>query len=124
MRLYYHPASTTCRMIMLFASEEGIDLDYEIVDLFTGEHLKPDFATINPNCLVPALEDSGFRLTESSAILKYLANNHSEKGSALRKGVRRDMCYSLRGAIFSIRIASVTADPIIDLIPIIDPIGS
>ena len=37
MRLYYHPASTTSRMIMLFASEEGIDLDYKVVDLFTGE---------------------------------------------------------------------------------------
>lgn len=74
MRLYYHPASTTCRMIMLFASEEGIDLDYEIVDLFTGEHLKPDYAKINPSCLVPTLEDGDFRLTESSAILKYLAD--------------------------------------------------
>ena len=73
MRLYYHPASTTSRMIMLFASEEGIDLDYKVVDLFTGEHLKPDFAAINPNCLVPALDDGDFRLTESSAILKYLA---------------------------------------------------
>jgi glutathione S-transferase len=73
MRLYYHPASTTSRMITLFASEEGIDLDYKVVDLLTGEHLKPDFAAINPNCLVPALEDGDFRLTESSAILKYLA---------------------------------------------------
>ena len=25
---------------MLFASEEGIDLNYEIVDLFTGEHMR------------------------------------------------------------------------------------
>ena len=33
MRLYYHPASTTSRMIKLFASEEGIDLDYKVVDL-------------------------------------------------------------------------------------------
>jgi glutathione S-transferase len=74
MRLYYHPASTTSRMIMLFASEEGIDLDYKVVDLFTGEHLKPDFAAINPNCMVPALDDGDFRLTESSAILKYLAD--------------------------------------------------
>ena len=74
MRLYYHPASTTSRMIMLFASEEGIDLDYKVVDLFTGEHLKPDYAAINPNCMVPALHDGDFRLTESSAILKYLAD--------------------------------------------------
>ena len=61
-------------MIMLFASEEGIDLDFKVVDLFTGEHLKPDFAGINPSSLVPVLEDGDFRLTESSAILKYLAD--------------------------------------------------
>ena len=74
MRLYYHPASTTSRTIMLFASDQGIDLEYKVVDLFTGEHLKPEFAKINPSCLVPVLEDGDFRLTESSAILKYLAD--------------------------------------------------
>lgn len=74
MKLYFHPASTTSRMVQLFAMEQGIELDYVVVDLFTGEHLKPQFARINPNCLVPVLEDGDFRLTESSAILKYLAD--------------------------------------------------
>ncbi|MBI3371714.1 MAG: glutathione S-transferase family protein [Betaproteobacteria bacterium] len=74
MKLYYHPASTTSRIVQMFATEQGIDLDYQIVDLFTGEHLKPEFASINPNCLVPVLEDGDFRLTESSAIVKYLAD--------------------------------------------------
>jgi len=74
MQLYYHPASTTSRIVQHFAMDQGIDLDYKVVDLFTGEHLKPDFAKINPNCLVPVLEDGDFRLTECSAILKYLAD--------------------------------------------------
>jgi glutathione S-transferase len=74
MRLYYHPASTTSRVVQLFAMDQGIDLDYKVVDLFTGEHLKPDFARINPNCLVPVLEDGDFRLSECSAIIKYLAD--------------------------------------------------
>lgn len=74
MRLYYHPASTTSRVVQLFAMDQGIDLDYKVVDLFTGEHLKPDFARINPNCLVPVLEDGDFQLSECSAIIKYLAD--------------------------------------------------
>ena len=74
MKLYFHPASTTSRIVQLFALDQGIDLDYQVVDLFTGAHLKPEFATINPSCLVPVLEDGDFRLTESSAILKYLAD--------------------------------------------------
>ena len=45
-----------------------------VVDLLTGEHLKEPYAAINPSRLVPVLEDGDFRLTESSAILKYLAD--------------------------------------------------
>lgn len=74
MKLFFHPASTTSRIVQLFAVDQGIELDYQVVDLFTGEHLKPDFARINPNCLVPVLEDGDFRLTECSAIVKYLAD--------------------------------------------------
>ena len=74
MKLYCHPASTTSRIVMMFAAEEGVKLDYETVDLFTGAHLKPEFAKINPNCLVPVLEDGDFRLTESAAIIRYLAD--------------------------------------------------
>lgn len=73
MKLYHHPASTTSRTVMLFAAESGIPLEMQVVDLFTGEHQQPPFERINPNHLVPVLEDGGFRLTESSAILKYLA---------------------------------------------------
>jgi len=74
MKLYYHPASTTSRPIVLFAAENGIELDLQVIDVFTGEHYQPAYEAINPNHLVPVLEDGDFRLTESSAILKYLAD--------------------------------------------------
>ncbi len=73
MKLYFHPVSTTCRPIMLLAAAENIAIDYQLVDLFTGANLQPAFLTINPNGAVPLLEDGDFRLAESSAILKYLA---------------------------------------------------
>lgn len=75
MKLYYHPASTTCRAIMLGAAEMKVALDYQLVDLMTGEHLKAAYAAVNPNCLVPCLEDGDFRLTESATILRYLADS-------------------------------------------------
>lgn len=74
MKLYYHPVSTTCRPIMLLAAEENIALDYELVDLFSGAHLQPAYCAINPSRQVPLLEDGDFRLSEASAILKYLAD--------------------------------------------------
>ena len=74
MKLHYHPISTTSRTIMLFAAESGIPLEMHVVDLFTGEHMQPAYAGLNPNRLVPTLEDGDFVLTENSAILKYLAD--------------------------------------------------
>jgi len=74
MKLYMHPVSMTSRPVRLFIAESGIGVDEQVVDLFTGEHYKEPYASINPNHLVPMLEDGDFRLTESSAILKYLAD--------------------------------------------------
>ncbi len=74
MKLYMHPVSTACRPVLLFAGDNNIAMDEELVDLMTGAHLQPPYSTINPNCLVPMLEDGDLKLTESSAILKYLAD--------------------------------------------------
>ena len=74
MKLYMHPVSMTSRPVRLFIAESNIPVEEEVVDLMTGAHLKPPYSSINPNCLVPMLEDGDLRLTESSAILKYLAD--------------------------------------------------
>ena len=74
MKLYMHPVSMTSRPVRLFIAENGIDVDEQLVDLMTGEHYQEPFARVNPNRLVPVLEDGDLRLTESSAILKYLAD--------------------------------------------------
>ena len=74
MKLYMHPVSMTSRPVRLFIAESGIDVDEQQVDLMTGEHLQAPFASVNPNRLVPVLEDGDLCLTECSAILKYLAD--------------------------------------------------
>ncbi|WP_395702323.1 glutathione S-transferase family protein [Aquabacterium sp.] len=74
MKLYYHPASTTSRPVVMFIEDNAIPAELQVVDLFTGEHMGPAFSSVNPSQLVPVLEDGDFRLTESSAILKYLAD--------------------------------------------------
>ena len=74
MKLYYHPVSNTSRPILLFAADHDLELQLQMVDLFTGEHMQDKYAAVNPSRMVPALEDGDFRLTESSAILKYLAD--------------------------------------------------
>ena len=74
MKLYMHPVSMTSRPVRLFIAENNIPCEEQVVDLMTGEHMKPPYSTLNPNMLVPMLEDGDLHLTESSAILKYLAD--------------------------------------------------
>ena len=74
MKLYMHPVSTTSRPVRLFAADSNIALDEEVVDILAGAHMQPPYSLANPNCLVPMLEDGDLKLTESSAILKYLAD--------------------------------------------------
>ncbi len=73
MKLHMHPASVTSRPVRLLIAENGLSVEPVIVDLFTGAHHQEPFASFNPNKLVPVLEDGDLKLTESSAILKYLA---------------------------------------------------
>jgi glutathione S-transferase len=73
MKLYYHPVSTTSRPVLLFIQENNLKVDTQVIDLMKGEHVQPPYASMNPSKLVPMLEDGDWRLTESSAILKYLA---------------------------------------------------
>jgi len=110
MKLYMLPLSTTSRPVRLFCAESGIVLDEEVVDLFTGAHHKEPFASLNPSRQVPLLVDGDMRLTESSAIMKYLADKHdspaypkdlqkrakvNEMMDWLNTGLMRDLGYNL-----------------------------
>lgn len=64
---------------MMFIADEGLDVEQQIVDIMAGEHFGEAFTRINPSSFVPVLEDGDFHLIESSAILKYLAE---QSGSA------------------------------------------
>ena len=76
MKLHMHPASITSRPVRLFIAEKGLKVEEHVVDLFTGAHHQEPFASFNPNRLVPVLEDGDLKLTESAAILRYLAEKN------------------------------------------------
>jgi glutathione S-transferase len=76
MKLYMHPVSNASRPVLLFIAEKKLDVQNQVIDLMKGEHYGDAYTSINPSRMVPMLEDGDFRLTESSAILKYLAAKH------------------------------------------------
>jgi len=63
---------------VLWACEE-IGLRYERVDagMQYGVVDTPEYRRLNPNALVPVIEDDGFVLWESNAIVRYLAAKHA-----------------------------------------------
>jgi glutathione S-transferase len=74
MRLYHHPISTNARRAVMTAYHLGAPVELVLVDLTRGAHLSPQFVKLNPNHKVPVLEDDGFVLWESYAIVQYLAD--------------------------------------------------
>lgn len=59
-----------------------LDIPYEMVmiDYFKGEHMTEQFAKMNPSKEVPVLDDNGFFLGESIAIIQYLFDKYAPEG--------------------------------------------
>jgi glutathione S-transferase len=91
-KLYMHPASTASRPVRLLIAEKKLDVTEQVVDILSGEHYKDEYTSINPSRQVPTLDDDDFRMTESSAILKYLASKFDlpEYPKDLKKRARVD----------------------------------
>ncbi len=90
MRLYTYPAAPSPRRIHLFLAEKGIEIEQTTVDLAAGEHLKPEFAAINPALTVPALVlDDGSCLAESVAICDYLESLYPDPPLIGRSALER-----------------------------------
>uniref|UniRef100_A0A8C9S7W5 Glutathione S-transferase theta 2 n=1 Tax=Scleropages formosus TaxID=113540 RepID=A0A8C9S7W5_SCLFO len=77
LEVYLDLLSQPCRAVHIFLSHNKIPHKLRIVALRKGEHKTPEFTKLNPMQQVPVMVDKGFVLTESDAILKYLATNYN-----------------------------------------------
>lgn len=77
MKLYFDPVSTTSRIVTFFMHDHGLPFDEAIVSVTDGQQHVPALTKVNPNGQVPVLvDDDGFALTESSAIIRHLAETY------------------------------------------------
>lgn len=72
MKIYGHPMSTCTQKALVVCAEKGHDVEVVVIDLMKGEHKQPAFLEKQPFGVVPVLEDDGFVLYESRAIMRYL----------------------------------------------------
>src|SRR5213594_594440 len=75
--LHYHPLSTYSRRVLIALIEKQISHELVALDLTARKHKEPAYLALNPYGRVPTLEDDGFVLYESTAILDYLEATHS-----------------------------------------------
>ncbi|XP_011066704.1 PREDICTED: uncharacterized protein LOC105153504 [Acromyrmex echinatior] len=87
--LYQLAGSPPCRAVLLTAAALEVDLNLKKVDIATGEHLKSEFIKMNPQHTIPTLDDGGFYLCESRAIMTYLANQYDKKDSLYPKDPKK-----------------------------------
>jgi glutathione S-transferase len=73
MKLYNVSYSGNSYKVRFLLAQLGIPCEIVEVDILKGESRTTDFLKINPNGRTPVLDDNGFVLTESNAILAYLA---------------------------------------------------
>uniref|UniRef100_A0A3Q2Y6D8 glutathione transferase n=1 Tax=Hippocampus comes TaxID=109280 RepID=A0A3Q2Y6D8_HIPCM len=79
MELYLDLRSQPCRSVFMFAKLNAIPFDFKLVDLAKGEQYGEEFGKISPVRKVPVMKDGDFVLTESVAILQYLAEKHASR---------------------------------------------
>ncbi len=76
-RIHSFPLSGHAHRVLLFASLASIPHEVVPVDLATGAHKQPDFLALNPAGQVPVVEDGESVITDSNAILVYLARKYA-----------------------------------------------
>nr|XP_023027125.1 glutathione S-transferase 1 [Leptinotarsa decemlineata]7RKA_A Chain A, glutathione S-transferase u1 [Leptinotarsa decemlineata]7RKA_B Chain B, glutathione S-transferase u1 [Leptinotarsa decemlineata] len=82
---------------------EYLGLEHKLVnvDFGIGEHMTEEFAQKNPQKEIPVLDDNGFLLGESNAILQYLAERYGKddtiypKDPMARAVVNHRLCFNL-----------------------------
>lgn len=73
LKLYAFPPSPRAFKVLLAARQFGVPFEFHLIDLAKGDQKSPAFLALNPNGRMPVMDDEGFVLWESNAIVEYLA---------------------------------------------------
>ncbi len=76
MKLYTYFRSSAAFRVRIAMNLKGIAYEPVFVHLAKGEHRAPGYGALNPQALLPTLDDGGELLTQSLAIIEYLEETH------------------------------------------------
>ena len=75
-KLYTFPPSTNSRKVRIALLEKGLEFDRINIDLSKREQKNPEYLKIHPYGQVPALDDEGFVVYDSTVINEYLEDEY------------------------------------------------
>lgn len=78
----YHNPQSRSTTVHYMLHELGEPFEIVPIDLKAGEHKRPEFLKINPMGKIPVLRDGDVVITETPAILVYLADKYPRAGLA------------------------------------------
>jgi maleylpyruvate isomerase len=110
MKLYTFFRSSASYRVRIALNLKGLDYEQAPIHLRRGggEQLKPAYRVINPQALVPALEDDGRILSQSLAIIEYLEERYPKPpllpSDAADRALVRSMALLIACEVHPIRI--------------------
>ncbi|EEZ98835.1 Glutathione S-transferase D2-like Protein [Tribolium castaneum] len=88
--VYVTHVSPPVRAVLITAKAIGLAVAEKEVNLFAGEHLKPEYLKLNPQHTVPTLvDDDGFTIWDSHAIITYLVSKYAKNDALYPKDLKK-----------------------------------
>jgi len=100
LKIWGFVGSSNVQKVMWAGDEMGVP--WERTDIVGPKLKEPAYLALNPNGLVPTIEDEGLVLWESNTILRYLASKHGKlapKDVAARADIERWMDWQLSALV-------------------------
>lgn len=76
MKLYHYPSSSNSRKVRIVLIEKELEFERVHIDLSKKEQKSPEYLKIHPFGQVPALDDEGFIVYDSTIINEYLEDEY------------------------------------------------
>jgi glutathione S-transferase len=95
--IYGSDLSVFSNKVRFVANAIDLEYEYRIIKLRDGEHRSPKYIKMHPASKIPAMDDDGFVLFESDAIIRYLADKHNSdlypRDVRMRARIDQWMCF-------------------------------
>lgn len=76
LKIYGVKTSSNVQKVLWCCGELGLAFEREEIGGSFGKNRSPEYLALNPNGLVPTIDDDGFVLWESNVIVRYLSAKH------------------------------------------------